>query len=142
MSGIPPADAEDVAQEAALKLVREKPRSGAPAFPIRWFAAIKQARSEYYRKRSRAKEPPLEELDALDTHAEPARDDSAIRLMELHDVVRAVAGDDALDVARGRQIGMTAAELAREPGWTPQRVEAARRRLKRGTDAIIESLED
>jgi DNA-directed RNA polymerase specialized sigma24 family protein len=136
---VPAADVEDVAQEAMLKLVREERREDAPSLVVRGFVALRQARAEYFRRRSRAKEPPLE---ALELHEEVGRADAEARLMELEDMLRALCGEDALEMARARQAGMTERELAEQPGWTPQRAGAARKRLKRAGDRLRSALLD
>lgn len=136
---IPRADVEDVTQDALLKLVREKPNEGSPPLVVRGFVALRQAKVDYVRRRKRAKQPPLE---VLDDQAEVARLDVELRLLELEETVRHEVGGDALEVARARQVGMTEAELAGQPGWTSQRAGAARRRLKRGADRLRAELLD
>lgn len=136
---IPTNDVEDVTQEALVKLVREKPKDNPPPLLVRGFTALRQAKVDYVRQRNRAKEPPLE---ALDDHIEVGHPDAGLRLLELEEMVMWEAGPDALRFARARQAGMTEAELAAEPGWTPQRAGAARRRLQRGIDRLRNELLD
>ena len=134
---VPPADVEDVTQDAMLKLVREQPRAEAPSLVVRGFVALRQARAEYLRRMNRAKEPPLA---AVDIDEETGHPDAAMRLIELEDLLRTVCGEDALELARARQAGMTERELAEQPGWTPQRAGAARKRLTRAADRLRSAL--
>jgi hypothetical protein len=136
---VPAADVEDVTQEAMLKVVCEEQREEAPSLVVRGFVALRQARAEYFRRRSRVKEPPLE---ALELHEEVGRADAEARLIQLEDMVRAECGEDALEMARARQAGMTERELAEQLGWTPQRAGAARKRLKRAGDRLRSALID
>jgi hypothetical protein len=128
-----------VTQEAMLKVVSEEQRERAPSLIVRGFVALRQARAEYFRRRSRAKEPPLE---ALDLHEEVGRVDAEARLMELEDLVRTECDEDALEFARARMVRSTERELAEEEGWTPQRAGAARKRLKRAGDRLRSALLD
>lgn len=136
---IPRSDVEDVTQEALLRLVREQPDESAPSLVVRGFVALRQAKVDYVRRRNRAKEPPLA---LLEDHAEVGSEDAELRLLELEETLRHEVGADALEVARARQVGMTEAELASQPGWTPQRAGAARRRLKRAADRLRAQLLD
>jgi hypothetical protein len=136
---VPAADIEDVAQEALLKVVREDLREGAPGLARRGGRAFKHARAEYFRRRNRAKEPPLE---ALEDQADIEIEDPVLRVFELEDLVRGEAGPDAVEVARARASRLTQRELGDEPGWTPQRAEAASRRLRRARRRLAEEMLD
>lgn len=136
---IPVPDREDVAQETMLRLVKETPREGAPALPIRAFATLRQVKVDWLRKRKRTDAVSLESVEDPEALA---REDAERRLAELCDVVKSVAGPDALAIAEARALGMTESETGKLPGWTENRAHAARRRLKRAGERIRGELLD
>jgi DNA-directed RNA polymerase specialized sigma24 family protein len=137
---LPAADAEDVTQEAMLRLVQEEEREGAPPLIARGLRLLRQAKIEHVRRRNRAKEPKFHVVG--DDEPEPSRLDAALRLVELEDVIRREVGEDGLEAARGRVARETETELGSRPGWTPERAHAARRRLLRGRERLLDQLLD
>jgi DNA-directed RNA polymerase specialized sigma24 family protein len=136
---IPSADTEDVTQEAMLRLVQEEPREDAPPIAARAFRLLHQAKVDYLRRRNRVKEPKLEVLS--DEHASP-QPDPELRLFELEDVICREVGEDALEAARARVVRETEKELGAREGWSAERAHAARRRLLRGRDRLLDQLLD
>lgn len=136
---VPVPDREDVAQEALLKLVQERPKETAPPLRVRAFAALRNAQVDYLRKKTRAKEPVLLAVENMDGIS---CEDPEIRLAELRQVIEQLAGADALEIAEARMIGETEAEVGTRPGWTPQRAHAGRRQLNRMGSVIADELLD
>lgn len=135
-----PADAEDVTQDAMLRLVQEEERKGAPPLIVRGLWLLRQAKVEHVRRRNRAKEPKLQVIEG--DGPEFAVVDAGMRLIELKDLVQRELGADGLEAALSSMIGETEEELGRRVGWTPARAHAARRRIRRGKKRLLEQLLD
>jgi len=136
---VPSADAEDVTQQALMKVVREPPHDDAPPLIVRGRAALKRAKVDYLRKRTRVSEPVVQPLE---TAADIGAIDARILLVELEETLRREVGPDALEYAKARQDGLTEKDLAQQLGWTPQRAGAARKRLSRAIDVMRAELLD
>jgi len=136
---IPRADREDVAQEAMLRLVRERPNPTPPPLVARGLRALSLAKIDYVRRKNRAKEPVLEVIENVE---DLSREDAEMRLVELRQSICRDVDADALAVAEARAVGMTEAEIARQDGWTSERAHSAKRRLRRAQPRLRRSLLD
>jgi DNA-directed RNA polymerase specialized sigma24 family protein len=135
-----PSDAEDVTQEALIRLVTEDVRENAPPLRVRGRRALKLAVSDLFRARRRAKEPPLQPID--DLPSEPTARDAGLGLVDLEDVLLRLGGHDALAFATYKRARMTEADIARLPGWNVQRAGRARKRLRSIQERLEEELLD
>ena len=140
-------DAEDLAAEAILRLVKDP----APASPVpiaqRGRRKLKDARAEIYRHRERRNEPvQIESIDRARDREEageplhPGRDDDRYALAEALTTIRQTLDDDVETYARCRMYNMTLEEIAALPGWNPRRVDRARKALKRATEPLVNLL--
>jgi hypothetical protein len=135
------ADAEDRAQDAALLLLKEKPRAGAPPFAIRAARAFKTAEIDDHRRNTRKKRVPAEKLEWLDSEdfAEQAVEvdlDARLRMAELAAEVSEEIGKDGIKYLLEQQAGYTDADCEQrlQPGEaTPRTI---RRRLNRAAPTI------
>lgn len=127
-----PEDAEDAVQTALLRLVEDERPSETP-FPRRAFRKLKDVRAEIFRRPQRAFDQavrPLEEQPDL------GRDDQAIALLETADVVESALGSDVMAYAELKVMRCSDGDVAKQLGWTPQRVEAARKKLSRNSSRL------
>jgi hypothetical protein len=134
---VPADEAEDVTQEALLRVVRDHPTGPAPPLVARARVKLRDARADYYRARKRIPRP----VDDLpDTGAGSERQTALLELVELEDLVRQIAGDDVLQFCRWKASGMTDAEIAVQPHWSAQRAAAARKQHARKLPSIVEAV--
>src|SRR6266545_4034815 len=108
-AGVSPEDAEDRAQDALLRLVKERPRAGAPPLEVRAARALQ-----------------LAEIDM----------EARLRLAELIAAVQEIAGPDAIKLLLESQAGYTEAESngRRRPGAVA--TGALRKRISRAAPEI------
>ncbi len=132
-------DAEDLVQDALLKVMRQGVRSGAPSLAVRAFVALRDRRSERARMAARRAF-----LDPMPRSALAERDvgvtESGYAVVEICEVLTAIAGADVMKFARLKAQGATEADIAEQPGWSPQRAAAARIRLGRKKAALAAAL--
>jgi DNA-directed RNA polymerase specialized sigma24 family protein len=127
---VPGRDAEDVVQEAMIRFLAEVPKPGAPGDAARAHVAFKRERANYFRRRK-----PEQLSDEL-TVLRPGGSGPDARLVQAAVAIEQIAGRDARMVAELRGAGHTFDDVAQELGWTPQRVEAARKQLLRNKERI------
>lgn len=130
------AEADDVAQEALLAALRSPPDAGRPLRP--WLRRV-VANVVRKRRRGEGRRAEREERRALEPLPAP---DRLVEQMEIqHEVIAAVL---ALDEPHRSAVvlhyyrGLSAAEIARRTGATP---EAVRQRLKRARDRLRAALD-
>jgi peptidoglycan/xylan/chitin deacetylase (PgdA/CDA1 family) len=131
-SGVSPEDAEDRAQDALLRLVKERPRAGAPPLEVRAARALQLAEIDELRRRGRQKEIPPEvrvDLDAIDMEAR-------LRLAELIAAVQEIAGPDAIKLLLEGQAGYTEAESNGRRRLGAAATGALRKRISRAAPEI------
>lgn len=140
-TGVSPEDAEDRAQDALLRLVKERPRIGAPPLEVRAARALQLAEIDEQRRRGRRKEIPPDarvEMDATETREMPVEIDmeARLRLAELIDAIQEIAGPDAIKLLLESQAGYTEAESngRRRPGAAA--TAALRKRISRAAPEI------
>jgi DNA-directed RNA polymerase specialized sigma24 family protein len=131
-ASVPPRDAEDVVQEAMIRLVREPARADAPSDEIRAHVALKRERANYYRRRARRPEQLAAEPIALLAGGS----DADARLVQAAVAIEQIAGRDTRLLAELRGQRYTYQDIASELGWSMRRVEAARKQLERHKDQI------
>ena len=131
-------DPEDLVQEAWLREIKSPARPGAPALRARVFRKLRDAGAERLRTLSDRERS----LEALDDHHNAGAEDDLLAVFELEQSIRAIAGDDAVEEARRRVIGMTEADHAAQPGWDPQRAGRARKALEGARNYLRETLRD
>jgi hypothetical protein len=140
-AGVSPEDAEDRAQDALLRLVKERPRTDAPPLDVRAGRALQLAEIDERRRRGRQKEIPSDkrvDLDASELREVPVEIDmeARLRLAELIAAVQEIAGPDAIKLLLESQAGYTEAESngRRRPGAVP--TSALRKRISRAAPEI------
>ena len=100
-AGVSPEDAEDRAQDALLRLVKERPRVDAPPLEVRAARALQLAEIDEQRRRGRQKEIPPDarvDLEAIELREVPVEIDmeARLRLAELIAAVQEIAGRGAI----------------------------------------------
>jgi DNA-directed RNA polymerase specialized sigma24 family protein len=137
---LPRADAEDVTQQALLRLVTDRRPSSVP-LRTRAHRKLKDVRAELFRDNQRkfdvAARPLPEAVEQEDPEGQ-----AIAGLIALEQEIRAVAGEEILIYARAKAKGLTNAEVAAELGWSPQQVEAARKQLSRKTAPLAKLIEE
>jgi DNA-directed RNA polymerase specialized sigma24 family protein len=128
---VPADEAEDVTQEALLRVVRDHPTGSAPPLIARARVKLRDARADYYRARKRIPRPV-----AVLPEADSERQRALLELVELEDLVRQIAGDDVFQFCSWKAEGMTDAEIAAQPQWSAQRAAAARKQHARKLPSI------
>lgn len=131
-ASVPREDAEDIVQEAMIRFLREPPRDGAPSAEVRAHVALKRERANYYRRRGRRREQLGEEPVAL--LAGGSGPDA--RFMQAAVAIEQIAGADVRSLVELLGDGYTYGDVAAALGWSPQRVDAARQKLRRHRDEI------
>lgn len=132
-------DAEDLAQDALLRVLNEVARPGAPSLGERAMKTLKNAQIDLWRKKGR-------ERALLEKAAEAAIDRPEIgpdlqRITEVCREIRAVVGEDAMAYAFLKTFfGATEAGVAELLGWDLNRATAARMRLARAKSRVIRIL--
>lgn len=137
-SSLPHADAEDVTQDALLKLIKDRRPSPLP-LRSRARRKLRDATAEHFRNPKRtllATAVPLAEQDEL------ARDEVALEMIGLRDLVKSIGGPDVLAYARLKALKVPDREVAQRLGWNPQRVEAARKKFSRNSAKIIDVIKE
>jgi DNA-directed RNA polymerase specialized sigma24 family protein len=145
--GLSREDAEDCAQEALFRVVREVPRPDAPGLGVRAGAALRLAMTDEFRRTSRQKAIPASkriDIDAgeareIPDHADP---DRRMRLMEVVDAVRESAGEDAIRLVLEGEAGYTEAESGRRGPTGAPSIGATRKRLSRALPEIAKRITD
>jgi DNA-directed RNA polymerase specialized sigma24 family protein len=135
---LPDADAEDVTQEALLRLVQTSRPSEIP-LRRRGFRKLKDARSEFLRSPKRLVEA---ETQPLVEQRELACEDSALAVVGLEDLLESTAGADVSAYVRAKAAGLSDPEVAHHLGWDTKRVEAARKKYSRKQAILIKAMED
>jgi DNA-directed RNA polymerase specialized sigma24 family protein len=140
LANLPQADAEDVTQQALLRLVTHR-RPSTISLRTRAHRKLKDVRAELFRDNQRKFDVAARPLPEAVEQADP--DGEAIAgLIALEQQVHAVVGEDILIYARAKAKGLTNAEVAAELGWSAQQVEAARKQLSRKTASIAKLIEE
>ena len=146
-------DPEDLAAEAIARLVADPAEGSTVPLEARGRRKVQDARAEVFRFRDRREEPVLvESLEQRREDAatdddgeaggrrfdrEPGADDPAFALVDALLTIRQEISPDAATYARCWSIhNMTLEEIAQMPGWNTQRVERARRAVKRHADHL------
>jgi hypothetical protein len=131
-----PADAEEFAQEALYRVIKDDRPSELP-FAARAKRKLLDVTAEHFRSPKRgflAAAEPLVEEDVL------AREDAALAMIGLRDLIGSIGGEDVLAYARLRALKVPEREMTERLGWTAQRVAAARKQFSRKTPALIEAI--
>jgi DNA-directed RNA polymerase specialized sigma24 family protein len=135
----PHADAEDLTQEALLKLVSDR-RPNEESLRTRAFRKLLDARSEFFRRPSHAFEAecaPILDQDALPSTKPQTPQEAREDLLAMAEVVTAIGGEDLWAYVLAKSEGYPNAELPGVLGWSQQRVEAARKKLTRKAEVIL-----
>jgi DNA-directed RNA polymerase specialized sigma24 family protein len=131
---VPAADAEDVVQEAIIKYLG-RPAAEGVAEEARAFTALRDARADYYRRRSRR--PEVLTGEVLPLPSKPADE----RLIEAALTIEQIAGGDARLYCEYKQKGYTQSDIGRLAGWSPQRAAAAYKQVQRHHQQLASALE-
>jgi DNA-directed RNA polymerase specialized sigma24 family protein len=145
--GLSVEDAEDCAQEALIRLVREKPRGDAPALGVRAGAALKLAIIDERRRASRKSEIPTgmrtdiddDEAHAAADHVDPA---ARLRFMEMIEGVLDLVGPDVVRLLLEGEAGYTEIESADRAPAGSASTGALRKRLSRAVPEIAKKITD
>lgn len=139
--GVPADEIEDVVQEALLKAIRERERPGAPGLEVRAFTALRDKRAEFARARARRLRlgsPIVAERLSLEGELEAPG--SGTELIELWELVREIAGEDAVVFALLKSLGATEEDVARIMEWPRSRAAASRVQLSRRKPLILQAM--
>src|SRR4051794_22297001 len=131
-------DAEDAVQIALLRVVEDERPSEAP-LRQRAFRKLKDVRAELFRRPQRAFDVAVHPLDEQFDLAEP---DPALAFFETSELVESIVGADVLAYVRLKAIGFSDADVAKELDWTPQKVDAARKKLSRNTARLAQLIDE
>lgn len=136
--GLSRDDAEDLVQDALLKVTRQGRKPGAPGLAPRAFVALRDKQSEHMRAARRAcyrsvawAEVPEREVAVTEPRYE---------LAEMCQMLAEIVGADAMAYVRLKAVGSTEGDIAQILGWSPQRVSTARMRLTRKRADIAKAL--
>jgi DNA-directed RNA polymerase specialized sigma24 family protein len=127
-------DAEDATQEALLRVVKDRRPSAVP-LSQRAFRKLKDTRAELFRSKQHKFDvaaAPLSEAEEADVDEA----ENIAGLLALEQQVIEIGGRDVLTYAMAKAEGLTNAEMVNELGWSPQRVDAARKKLSRKSPAL------
>lgn len=136
-TGMPRPDAEDVTQEALLRVLRDRRPSPLP-IPQKAFRKLKDVRAERFRDPRRRADAEVVSLSEL--REARGREDTALALVELEASLEQAMDPDILAYARQKARGRTDADIAAALSWPPQRVEAASRKLRRNRSSLDEQI--
>jgi DNA-directed RNA polymerase specialized sigma24 family protein len=145
--GLSPEDAEDCAQEALTRLIREKPNDDAPELDVRAGAALKLAIVDERRRATRQKEiPPAVRIDIDGDEANEVPDDvdpgERLWMMEMVADVLDLVGPDVVRLVFEGEAGYTETESSdRAPAGSPS-TGALRKRLSRALPDIARRITD
>jgi DNA-directed RNA polymerase specialized sigma24 family protein len=146
--GASPEDAEDRAQDAFVRLVREDASAERVPSPRNAGQALKLAEIDELRARGRLKAVPQAEVDSLDDESgrqivDPSAEANFHRRLYFMDMVadvRSEVGDDVAEMAMKMMAGWTEAEVdANTPSGKPS-TGALRKRLRRSLPQLAERL--
>ena len=134
--GLTREDAEDRAQEALIRLVKERPGSDAPPVEVRAARAHKLAEITEFRTRTRRRGVPPEALVYVDDERVPELPaeidlDARLRLSELIGAVVDLVGADGMKLLLEGEAGYTEAESDKRRSPTSPSTGALRKRLAR-----------
>lgn len=138
--GMPPADADDIVQEAMYKILKRGSWTD-ETIETYLFRALRDKEAEYWRRRKtderRVEQPNADESgsDPLESWT-PPRPDASLELILTETAVREVLDDDAMAYAVLHAMGLSGRQIARKLGWPKRKVEAARIRLARKKKAV------
>lgn len=135
---VPAAEIEDFTQEALYRVIKDDRASELP-FAAKARRKLLDVAAEHFRS---PKQAFLAAAEPLVDDDSPAREDAALGLIGLTDLVRSIAGDDVVSYARLRALKIPEREMAERLGWSTQRVAAARRKFARKTPSIVEAFND
>jgi DNA-directed RNA polymerase specialized sigma24 family protein len=145
---VPENDVEDVIQDALVKLLGEHVRPGGPSLDRRAHTALHDKRVEHWR-RERRRAPrlaplnlPPDENGYEQERVEMASLDATVQMLELRDLVEAIAGRDAMLFALLKSCRATESDIAALLGWSPERAAAARVQLGRKKALIANAIND
>lgn len=141
-------DVEDVVHDALVKVLEEYVRPGAPSLERRAHAALGDKRVEYWRREARRSPrvtsltlPPDEDGYERE-RPELASEDAALQLLELRDLIEAIAGRDAMLFALLKSCGATESDIAILLSWPRERAAAARVQLGRKKPLLVQAIND
>lgn len=134
--GLTREDAEDRAQEALIRLVKERPSSDAPPVEVRAARAHRLAEITEFRTRNRRRGVPPEALVYVDDARTPELPvdidlDARLRLSELIGAVVNLVGADGMKLLLEGEAGYTEAESDKRRNPTSPSTGALRKRLAR-----------
>lgn len=140
-------DAEDRAQEALVRMLRERPRHDAPPPEVRAARAYRLAEIDEFRRTSRQKEIPPEaqvSLDAAEALGAPVEVnfEARLRLAEVIAAVQEAAGLDVLTLLFEAEAGYTEAESQERRAPDVPSAGALRKRISRAAPEIARIIND
>lgn len=139
--GLSREDAEDRAQDALVRVLKERPRRGAPTLEARAAQAHRLAEIDEFRRNGRQKEIPAEARVSLDADDLPEIPfsvdfDARFRLAELITAVQETVGHDAIKLLLEGEAGYTEAESAARSAPGSPTTGALRKRISRAAPEI------
>jgi hypothetical protein len=135
--GIPDMDAEDLADRAIEKAMRD---SNNPAIPLerRVGQALRDERADYFRRQYAR--PRIATDEVPDVPADDGEPGSCIELIDACLEIRERFGQDELEYIFMRVAGFAEREIGKQPGWDPMRAARVRRRLARHGRDILSNI--
>lgn len=145
--GLTREDADDRAQDALLRLIKERPRPGAPPVEVRAGRTLRLAITDEARRRSRKGEVPQQRkvaLDAYELQDVPADVDldRRLRFMEAVRGVHELVGHDVVRLLMEGQAGYTEAESDTRRGLDAPSTGSLRKRISRALPEIADRITD
>jgi DNA-directed RNA polymerase specialized sigma24 family protein len=135
------ADGEEVTQEALLRLLGDRKPTELPLRP-RAFRKLRDASAELLRNPKRRFEAECTPVSGTDHLPTQSPQEAALDLIAMRQQIIQIAGPDVWEYAQAKKEGRTAREMVDTLGWTPQRVEAAGRQLRRKSAAILRMIQE
>jgi DNA-directed RNA polymerase specialized sigma24 family protein len=134
--------AEDVTQDALLKVMSERVGPESPPVKVRALRAMKDKRAEHFRREQKYDLHNPSELQAT-IEADGFAEDSAIAVITYMEALRRHLDPEAFDFFEMYKIrGLPAAEIAKLPGWDKKRVARVCRRVDRTLPVISKELQE
>jgi hypothetical protein len=145
--GLTAEDAEDRAQEALIRMLKEPTRRSAPPAEVRAARAHRLAEIDEFRRSTRDKEIPLEvrlSFDADEVAQVPVEVDfdARLRLAEVIAAVQETVGHDAIKLLFEGEAGYTEAESNERRATGGPSSGALRKRISRATPEIVRIIHD
>jgi DNA-directed RNA polymerase specialized sigma24 family protein len=133
-------EAEDLAQAALEKAIRERPRAGAPPADVRALAHLHHVGVDWGRRRQTRTRREFQ--DEVDLDRIPAAADEGTLMRRVIAELSHDLGPEEFEFVLMRLAGFLDAEISTMSGWSERDVTRIRRRLLRSKSSIVNVIMD